>query len=436
MPNFSGRFEFRAGNGTVHQSGACTLTVDEKTIRLNGPQLQGLAMDLGDVDAIETGDYTISLKIYDGTNILLSQFGKAYQNLLHDLLDTWHERVVQCLLLEDLEEISRVDGFVQLESAEKKISSSAEIRLYKSNLAILPANATGFQWRLSEIDSLNFDASNYALELCSGEDRLILTRLAKRTREFHEQLVEANRILTDKCAQVIHALFPFLAPAQFIQAAALLKEGRMAAVSQLAAIHPSINRALVENAVSARFIPYFNILKQRTAAPGPYFGFKFIRKEEEKGDEEDSSSDSAEEAAMNGEASKPLLELENESLFFWFAFPLAGSAANADRASFVAWECTSQTGRATYVFRLSPTGQSQEMDTAIRKLNRGIVTVNFRREPIYIPDSSLEMQPHLRRYAIARRNLPAIRNLRNLFAGRAIHKSLEQWQNQLQSLAG
>lgn len=440
MPTFSGRYEFCTGDGAVQQSGTCNLTFDEETFRLVADKGPGFAMDLGDIDVLDVGDYQISLKIYDRTTILLTQFGKTFQNLCHDLIEIWHKRVVQCLLLDDLEEVTRVNGFAQLESAGRSFLSDAEIRLYKSNLAVLPTKAAAFQWRMADIDTINFDEGSYALELRSGKDRLILTRLAKRSREFWEKLVEATKILTDKSTQVIHALFPFLSPGQFIEAATLMKEGRIVAVSQLGSIHPSIDQALIQNAVGPQFRPYFNILKQRAASPGPYFGFKFIRKEEENKEEEAASDSAAAEAESGTDANvdkgseKPLLELENESLFFWFAFPLAGGAAPTDPANLVAWECTSQAGRATYIFRLSPPGQSLEIDTAIQQLNRGIVMVNFRREPIYLPDSSLEIQPRFRRYAIAQRNVPVLQNLRNLFAGRAIHTSLDAWQNQLQSL--
>jgi hypothetical protein len=221
-----------------------------------------------------------------------------------------------------------------------------------------------------------------------------------------------------------------------------MKEGRSVAVSNLSSIHRSIEQALVQNAVGPAFRPYFNFLKQRAAAPGPYFGFKLIRKEEEEDREEletaskeaTAEAGSGTDAAMEVESAKPLLELGDGSLFCWFMFPLAGGAAPANSANTVAWECTSQSGRATYVFRLPKPGQLIEIDDVVRRLNQGIVMVNFRREPIYLPDSSLEIQPQFRRYAIAQRNLSVLRDVRSLFLGRAIHTSVDAWQDQLQSL--
>jgi hypothetical protein len=435
MPTFTGKFEQRAGTGTVQQGGPCRLTFEEESFRIVTEKGPGLAIDLGDIDAIESGDYELKLRIYDGTTLLLNQFAKPFQQMRHDLLDAWHRRLIQCLLLEDLEEITRIDGFAQLESADRRFSSQAEIRLFKSNLAVLPTSAPAIQWRLAEIDVVDFDEATYTLGLRSGQDRLILTRLAKRTREFAGQLRDAIEKLSDKSAQVIHALFPFLSPDQFAKASMLLKEGRTVPVSQLAAIHSTIGKALAENAVSSTLQPYYKVLSQKAVAPGPYFGFKLVRKEEEtkeKEEEEAAAQAGPQEEVPAGdspapEEKPPVIEFEEESLLCWFFFPLSGTSAT--QAGFGAWECTNQSGRATYVFRMSG-----EIDAAIRRINRGIVVVNFRREPIYLPDSSLEIQPRYRRYAIAQRNVSVLREVRSSLVGRAIHMNPQTWQKQLDSL--
>jgi hypothetical protein len=435
MPTFTGKFEHQAGTGAVQQGGSCRLTFDEETFRIVSDKGPGLAIDLADIDAIEAGDCELKLRVYDGTGLLLNQFAKPFQQMRHDLLDAWHRRLIQCLLLEDLEEITRLDGFAQLESTERRFSSPAEIRLFQSNLAILPTSATALQWRLAEIDAVDFDEATFTLGLRSGQDRLILTRLAKRTREFTGQLRDAMASISDKSAQVIHALFPFLSPDQFTRVAALLKEGRTVPVSQLSAVHNTVEKALAENAVSAALLPYYGILKPRAVAPGPYFGFKLVRKETEETREEEEGGNPAEsqgetEATPAVEAAEkpPIIEFENESLLCWFFFPLPG--ASGTQANLGAWECTNQPGRATYVFRMAGVA-----DTAIQRINRGIVVVNFRREPIYLPDSSLEVQPRYRRYAIAQRNLSVLREVRSSFAGRAIHSNPQTWQKQLDALS-
>jgi hypothetical protein len=60
--------------------------------------------------------------------------------------------------------------------------------------------------------------------------------------------------------------------------------------------------------------------------------------------------------------------------------------------------------------------------------------MNFRREPIYLPDDSLQMKAGYRRYAIACRRIPVLRDLRASFLGRALHSSPEAWQKQVHAI--
>jgi len=68
-------------------------------------------------------------------------------------------------------------------------------------------------------------------------------------------------------------------------------------------------------------------------------------------------------------------------------------------------------------------------------LTRGLALVNFRREPVYLPDASLEREARFHRYAIGRRKLPDLANLRAAFLGRAIHSSIEEWEQQYRIVA-
>jgi hypothetical protein len=128
----------------------------------------------------------------------------------------------------------------------------------------------------------------------------------------------------------------------------------------------------------------------------------------------------------------------------WFLFPLKAKPDANLPANLVAWESTSRSGRATYFFRLlSPDRATELGDTAkapaliqsaVERINRGLVMLNFRREPIYLPDDSLETQPQYRRYAIACRKIPALRRLRSSFLERALHTSPEAWQRQVEAI--
>ena len=149
---------------------------------------------------------------------------------------------------------------MRLESPARTFSSPAELRLYKSNLAVLPTQATGLQWRLADIDAVSFDETTWTVTVESGDERLAITKLAKRTEEFRERLTTATEELAQQGAETVHGLFPFLSPDQFQQAAVLMKEGRAASLAKLRAIHPKTEQALATNVVDAKLKPYFDAL--------------------------------------------------------------------------------------------------------------------------------------------------------------------------------
>jgi len=454
MPSYTGKYQYQPSGGGAAQEGACRLAFERDTLTLVPDSGEPLALDLGDIDVFAPSDYELSLTVYTGDKILLRQFGKAFPNLVHDLLEAYRARLVQCLLLEDLEEVARFEGTARLETSNPDRQPStgpAEFRLYKSNLAVLPLGATGFQWRLADIDAVRLDEAGYSVNLDSPGEHLIAGKLAKRTREFSERVTEGMRQVSEQGAKALRQLFPFLSPDQFQRVAHSMKEGRAAALAALGAIHPRIEQALFENALDAPLRPFFAALKQLAWTGGAFAGFKLVRADEadpagaggienDDAEEEDSAvSDitDSEAHSAGGEAG------ETQPVLHWFFFPIAGKVGPAP-ANLVAWEATSRTGRATYFFRLLPPDQAAQLqdasrvaavvEAAVRQLNSALVLLNFHREPIYLPDDSLEMQPRLHRYAIATRKIVELRRLRASFLGRAIHTSLEAWQHQVNEI--
>ena len=451
MPSYSGTFRYETSRDLSARPGPCTLDFDDESLTVIPESGSPLSCDLGDIERFSPLDYELQLTLYPGEKLVLSRFGKAFQNLCHDLQEAYRNRTIQCLLLEDLEEIERFDGAAALESPDGSFSGSAEFRLCRSNLAVLPQGNAGMQWRLAEIDAVSFDEGQYAVLIRSGEEILRVSRLGKRTQEFQERLRDAMNGVSGRSAAAVRSVFPFLSPGQFRRAADLLKEGRVASIYELAAIHEKTGPALIERVVSARLKPYYDYLVSRTAPGEFYASLRIIRKEEEAETADDAEEPTIDDPDGEGEEigesdARPDAgdqEGSDDDILYSFIFPLrprGGSGAPQTAA----WETTSKSGRATYFFRLTDppaTGapgkslkDAMEVDKAVRRLNRGLLLLNFRRAPIYLPDDALLMQPRYRRYAIASRKLPAVRFLRSSFLGRALHTSPEAWQGQVESL--
>ena len=401
MPAYSGKFQYLDPAGAVAGQGACQFRFDKETAVLTPAAGTPIAFDLGDVDRAVRHDWDCELTLFTGRRVQLRQFGAAFSTMAEELIAAWRDRTVRCLLLEDLEEVARYGGTAALDGP----AAPAEIRLYKSNLAVLPLDGPAIQWRLAEVDAVSFDAAAYAVHLESAGRHLTLARLAKKTDEFRGNLEGAMDDLRSQAAEALHTTFPFLDPEALQNLQQTMPEGRSASLAALRGVHAKLPEALVARAVDEPLRPYFEALRARSQSDALLTGFKFIRSAEE-------------DSGAEGEAAEPAPKKDEPPLFFWFFFPLAGGR--------VAWEATTGSGRATYFFDAPP-----PVEQAVAGLTRGLALVNFRREPVYLSDESLAQQQRFRRYAIGCRKLPDLRALRAAFRGRAIHSSMETWTSQV-----
>ena len=444
MGHYSGNFQYLDERLRVLQEGQCRLSIEDPNLRVIPEKGQPLALDLGDIEVFSFGDYDLILKLYTGKAISLSRFAKAFQNLAHDLREAYRTRLIQCMLLLDLEEIDRFEAFVEVESPDRGFSSPAQLRLYRSNLAVIPDKASGLQWRLTDFDSLRFDESTYRVTLRSGPERLVISKLAKRTGEFLDKLRSAVSELSDQSAKTFQGLFPFLTPDEFQSLSALMKEGHSAPMTKIAAVNPRVEQVLMEKTVDEALRPYFDFLRKKMAEGCDLFtGFKMIRPEEgvslegepsaeQAGREPDGQAEEARQAAPDaqpGEGAEK--DKMDEQVLHWFFFPLLTRQGLNVPANVLAWEAASHSGRATYFFRITPDTAKGGVEASVESINRALLTLNFRREPIYLGYDALLSQARYRRYAIACRRIPVLRDLRAAFIGRAIHTSPEAWQKQV-----
>lgn len=428
MADYTGKFQYLSAGAAV-QEGACHVQFDQQTFTLTPDSGAPLVCDLGDLDAMTAADWEIRLAIYTGNVILLRQFGKAYETLSHDLLEAFRKRMLECLLLADMEEVARYDGNFELAVAGAETrSGSCELRLFKTNLAVLPATSQGFQWRLADVDSVRFDPATYEVVLQSGPDVLKAGKLARRTEEFTEKVKDAIAALATRSAQALHATFPFLTPDQVQAASGVLREGHAGPVAKLAAIHPKFPAG---GAVDQDLKPYYDDLVAHTVKDSLYAGFKLIRPEDSGGGDAHDDSDSEQEGPPDADADGP-------QTLYWFYFPIADK--DGGFANVVAWEASSSGGRATYFFRLvdpekaGALRDSATVEAALRRLDRVLGLLNFRRRPIYLSDDELERDPKFHRYAIAARRIPELREVRKAFMGRAIHSSRDAWKGQVEGI--
>jgi len=334
-------------------------------------------------------------------------------------------------------------GQLRVNTAVTPHGGRAQFRLYKSNLGVLATESQSFQWRLADLDAVKADPKTYQAVLESGGTALRINELGKRTEDFARKIRSTTSDLLANGAKALHTAFPFLNPDQLQSVAQLLREGSSAPVTKLNAVHPQMSAALEKNAVDAALKPYYDDLVKRTSPSLLCAGFKIIRpdEKEEAAPAEDAApaadSDFTDAADADG---APDADDAGRDALYWFFFPLAANPGSSELVNAVAWEASSASGRATYFFRLFDPAEKSNLNdpeavaASIRRLNRVLGMLNFRRRPIYLSDAELETDPRFHRYAIAARRIPELRQVRANLLGRAIHSSFEAWQTQVATI--
>lgn len=407
MPSYPGKYQYLATSGSVIGEGVCKISFEGEKFTLVPASGAAIAFDLAAVDKIRPAEWELELDLYTEKRLLLRQFGAAFSRMCGEFVAAWRDRTVAVLLLEDLEEIARYEGAAALNGAPPE---PAEIRIFKTNVAVLPKAGVPFQWRLADVDSIAFDEPTWAFQLARGNHRLALSKFAKKTEEFGAWLRGAFDELRQHSTEALRERFLFLDPDSLAQLAELMREGRSVVMRKLGEIDPRLPDAIVNRAVDAGLRPYFDWLRDRAGDQLVMTGFKFIRADEEQPEPDEATSEPRDDSA--------------EPLFFWFFFPVRS-------ANLVAWEAVTGSGRATYFFCLPPNADIEEH---VQRLTRALALINFRREPVYLPDQSLEEQPRFHRYAIAARKIPDLGALRADYVGRAIHSSFDAWKSQAETI--
>jgi hypothetical protein len=411
MSGFSGSHLYLGPDGRCFHEDSCVVTVVPEATVIVPTRGSPLAMDLGDVTAIESGEFELTLTLHTGHSVRLRRFGRVFDTLRRDLIEAWRTRLVACFLLQDLQEVARFDGVVR-PAGDPEGGVPAEFRVYRSNLAVLPLRGEPFQWRLADIDGVQFDRDTWEVSVVSSSGTAVISKLATRTEEFMECLDRAKAHVAQAGMEALTAFLSPLESDAMRRVASVWRDGRAVPLDQLASIDRGLESALMRNAVDDDLRPFVEALRAR-ARGAPYVGFTVAREM----DEDEPASGSDEPPAI-----------------IWFLFPLAGDM--------VAWETASRSGRATYVFRLSELADSQPGlrdaavtagDPAVHALTRALAAISFRRMPIYLSDEALQAE-RFRRYLVASRRVPAAALLRRAFVGRALHGDIAGWTAQVEEL--
>ena len=377
---------------------------------------ESIFLSYRDILGIDKTDYSVTLSLLSGETISLSELGYRFEDFIRLLHRFRNETLLADLLMK--EPILRPDvgaEYRRLDASGKEIGGGrGKIRVYQTSLVLIPEKGEFERFYLSDIDAV--EAADYVLTITAErEDKIVLSQMGSEIDSLERVLNGQIGELFIKAQSLLKGFSPGLSPDLVRRAARLVKEGRGAKRADLEAVSPSIWRGLESGLASQGLKEEFDFLKPMARNENIRLGWK------------------------RGLSGGP------EADYVWFLIPLYGQGSGRPGNAAV-WEATTgeeEEGRATYFFRLldrdefSKTSAIADLDRAVdESLNRmilGLRAVNFRREPIYLPDERLE-EPRFVHDRFAAAGIPSLQTLRRRFIGRVIHSSKEQWEKDVMDL--
>ena len=367
---------------------------------LNGPYR---LFPLQDIIFINSANYRIDIAMQDGRRLRLSMLGRRYEDIVRELHRMRNELIMRNMLMS--EKLRKPGVKVELRPF-RGAEGPCEVRLYDTALVLLPLRHGILRVRYSDIEGI--EARNFMLHisLSSGE-LIVLTMLGREMDPLWGAISTAMAELAKETQLTIKSAYP-QADGEVLNAASrLLREGRAARRWEIEDVSPALWKGLEEEVAARGMGAEYAYLSSLGKGNMVRIGIK--------------------------------RSISSDGTYVWFMIPILGPHGNA-----VVMEATSSvdTGRATYFFRISPRAAYAAMSEEAREdaadrcmdmITTGLREINFRRQPIYLTDQQLRLEPW-KKYRFSALMIPELRELRARFIGRVAHTSEEEWKTKVNQL--
>lgn len=407
-------------DGGLQAEGQAKARLANSSLTLFPESGEALIVTYRNILDFSVGAYRISLTLASQDKIILSELGYQYEAFLRILSQLRNEMVIKDMLLEESLKSSWKDAGFSYRAGEEKgagaeglLRGNCELRLYDTGLVVMPEFGELIRIPYSNIQDLK--AGDYVLTMTTEDSEVLtLSQLGRNFEPFRTALSEAMKEPAIKAQALLNEALPEFDSLMLQKASQLMKEGRAARKYDLDQISPEIWSRLEKRLRAFGLGEEYDFLKALTQEDKLCLGLK---------------------RGLMG-------DLTGE--YIWFLIPIC-SQDTARPGNALAMEAASKggEGKATYFFRIMPRQDYrnskdisivlQEVDRSIRTINRCLLEINFRREPIYLSDERLQEAAYVK-YLFAARKLSSLRFLRDRFIGRVIHASPEQWKQDVLDL--
>ncbi len=397
-------------------SGEAIARLTEEGISIIQARKEVLHLQYRDIIKVYRQDYKAKLTCTSGETLSLFNLEYRYDDFLRVLSGLRNEVLLKDLLVNENLKMPGIAGQVTFINDEGKehIIGKSEIRIYDSSVVILPG--TGEIVRLSYGEIFEFKSKGCKLSIFTDwGEKYIFSMLGQQFDLLLQELSRAMEELYFKVQCTLGELLPGISPTVIRKASRLMKEGKAVKRSEIEGVSPNLWSELEKKLAQTGIKEKYNFLTSIAQENEIYAGIK-----------------------------KGLMGKIGGGEYIWLLIPIY-STNHSEPGNAIAMEAVSGKGgsKATYFFRIvsrsdyafyqCPQNLESAVETFVKYVNRCMQAINFRREPVYLPEERLR-EPRYRKYREALQQIPSLRILRDLFIGRVIYSSNKQWQEEVMDL--
>lgn len=411
---YSITYETKDPQGKTLGSNEGKARLDERTLTFQPTLGKSREIPYFEVMEIIEGDYKITLKLGLGEEVVMTQLGYEYENFLNNLYRLRGELLLRYMLMDEGCIATNIEANYQyVDPNGRRQEGACEVRVYESAVVVLPDKADPIRIPLCYLKSSLREGYAYSLSADVGEV-LTLSQMGEKTDFFERSLSNALAGVETRSQGLLSALNLGVDPAVVRRGAMLLGDGKAASGEEMQTISIQLWKGLEEKLRVVGIGDEYDYLKALSNPGEMRIGIK---------------------RGLMG---------DRTGEYVWFMAPIYSSDPSLPGNAVVLEAASDEaSGRATYLFRIMDrrdykTGVlkaqlEDRVGSFLHLVNRCLIEINFRREPIYLTEERL-MEPEYERYLYAAKRLAGLRVLRDNFIGRVAHSSQEKWRSEISAI--
>jgi hypothetical protein len=405
----------REKDGRETARGEGTFSLDSEKLTILPASGEPLLIPYRDIVQVSRANYKIEIGLVSREWLTISSLGFKYEDFFRDLSGFNNELILKDMLISESLLKSGIEADIRYIDSQKTAQEfgTCELRIYETSLVII--NEEGNFVRIQYCDLAAFKIENYRLFIeMENKDLFELSKMGREFDNCSKALNDAINQLSNKTQNMLKDLFPKYDSSVIRKMSRLMRDGKAASKTDIDSISPNLWIDMEKNLEALGIQQEYQYLKSLSQPERMCIGIK---------------------RGLMGDLT---------GHYFWFLVPIFNTDS-AQPGNAIAMEAVSaeDTGKATYFFRITePTKyrnmktieeMQKETDAALKRINSDLITINFRREPVYLTEEQI-YSPAYANYQRAIAKIPALNELRRLFIGRVIHHSPEKWKEDVNKL--